>query len=122
MLSGGIDRAAFDPSVKPSDNFFRYVNGTWIRNNAIPAEYSRWGSFGKLRDDNLMVLRNILEDLAKPGARLDADGSKLRDFYQTGMDEAQLERQGATSLAGEWDRNVFRGHDLWGQSLPYASL
>ena len=103
-LNSGIDRTTFDASIKPSDDFFHYVNGNWIRNNPIPAEYSRWGAFGKLRDDNLTVLRNILEDLAKPGARLDADGNKLRDFYRTGMDEAKLEQQGATPLAAEWDR------------------
>ncbi|HVT82431.1 MAG TPA: M13 family metallopeptidase [Phycisphaerae bacterium] len=100
----GFDRATFDTSVKPSDNFFRYVNGNWIRNNPIPAEYSRWGAFGKLRDDNLTILRSLLEDLEKPGARVDANGTKLRDLYKTAMDEAQLERQGATPLNPEFDR------------------
>src|SRR5262245_50875591 len=44
----GIDRAGFDTSVKPGDNFFQYVNGNWIKENPIPAEYSRWGAFPKL--------------------------------------------------------------------------
>jgi len=103
-LQSGIDRSAFDASIKPSDNFFRYVNGTWLRNNPIPPEYSRWGAFAKLHDDNLTSLRNILDDLTKPGAHPDADGAKLRALYQTGMDEANLERQGASPLAGELGR------------------
>ena len=46
-LKSGIDRATFDTAVKPGDNFFQYVNGAWVKNNPIPAEYSRWGVFYK---------------------------------------------------------------------------
>ncbi len=100
----GFDPATFDTSVKPSDNFFRYVNDNWIKNNPIPPEYSRWGAFGKLRDDNLTRLERLVTGLEKPDARPDADGTKLRDLYRTAMDEAQLERQGATPLAAEFTR------------------
>jgi putative endopeptidase len=37
-LASGIDKAGFDTSVKPGDDFFQYVNGNWIKNNPIPAE------------------------------------------------------------------------------------
>ena len=47
-LKSGIDRANFDTSVKPGDNFYEYVNGEWIKQNPIPPEYSRWGAFPKL--------------------------------------------------------------------------
>ena len=59
-LKSGVDRTGFDPSVKPGDSFFLHVNGTWLKNNPIPAQYSRWGSFTKLRDGNLVVLREVL--------------------------------------------------------------
>ena len=65
----GIDRADLDPTVKPGDDFFQYVNGNWIARNPIPPEYSRWGSFGKLRDDNLSALRRIIDDLSAPGSK-----------------------------------------------------
>src|SRR5580704_4419647 len=98
--SSGIDRTTFDQSVKPGDNFFLYVNGNWIKHNPIPPEYSRWGAFPKLRDDNLAALREILDGLTKSSQPLDADGRKLRDFYRTAMDEARLEEAGAKPLAG----------------------
>src|SRR5262249_36104305 len=60
-LKSGIDRATFDTSIKPGDDFFQYVNGQWIKENPIPAEYSRWGAFPKLHDDNLVALRGIVE-------------------------------------------------------------
>ena len=43
-LASGIDPVTFDTSVRPGDDFFQYVNGTWIKNNPIPPEYSRWGA------------------------------------------------------------------------------
>jgi putative endopeptidase len=99
-LKSGIDRSTFESSVKPGENFFLYVNGTWVKNNPIPPEYSRWGAFPKLQDDNLKALRAILDGLKKDSGTLDVDSQKLRDFYKTAMDEAQLEAAGAKPLAG----------------------
>ena len=98
-LKSGIDRATFDTSIKPGDDFFTYVNGEWIRQNPIPSEYSRWGAFAKLRDDNLIALREILEGLVKIPDTLDENRRKLRDFYNTAMDEAAIEKLGAKPLA-----------------------
>src|SRR4051794_31981288 len=64
VRESGIDRHNFDMSVRPGDDFYQYVNGTWIKENPIPPEYARWGAFPKLRDDNLITLHEILEALA----------------------------------------------------------
>lgn len=103
-LGSGIDRANFDTSVAPGQDFFQFVNGGWIRRNPIPAEYSRWGAFAELHDENLLKLRTIVEDLSKSGEPLDANRRKLRDFYRTAMNEQQLEEQGTKPLAGEFLR------------------
>src|SRR4051795_10812472 len=95
-LKSGIDRSTFDLSVKPGDDFFQYVNGNWIKRNPIPPEYSRWGAFPKLRDDNLLALREILDDLTKHTKALTDEQRKLRDFYRTAMDEPAIERLGAS--------------------------
>jgi putative endopeptidase len=94
----GIDRANFDNTVAPGQDFFQHVNGTWIAHNPIPPQYSRWGAFSKLGDDNLIVLRSILEELPKAKGPLDETGRKLRDFYLTAMDERKLDEQGITPL------------------------
>jgi predicted metalloendopeptidase len=98
-LHSGIDRSNFDISIRPGQDFFQYVNGHWIEQNPIPAENSRWGSFPKLRDDNLIALKKIVESL--PSDSADADRQKLRDFYLTAMDEAALEQNGASALASD---------------------
>ena len=90
-LSSGIDSAGFDTSVKPGDDFFQYVNGGWIKNNPIPAEYSRWGAFSKLRDDNLVILRDIVDGLSKKNDPLDGQRAKVARFLRDrdGRSEAQ---------------------------------
>jgi putative endopeptidase len=98
LPDSGIDRANFDTSVRPADDFYKYVNGTWIRNNPIPPEYSRWGAFPKLRDENLLALLQIVDGLANQKTPLDEDSRKLRDFFRAAMDEARLKQDGATPL------------------------
>ncbi len=97
-LKSGIDRANFDTSVKPGDNFYEYVNGEWIKQNPIPPEYSRWGAFPKLADDNRVALHEILEGLTKDSDSLSDEERKLRDFYRAAMDESAIEKLGATPL------------------------
>src|SRR2546421_7794873 len=103
-FTSGIDRANFDTSVKPGDDFYEYVNGTWVKNNPVPPEYSRWGAFPKLRDDNLIALKQIVEGLTTQAATLDPNQSKIRDFYATAMDEAKLEELGATPLKPDLEK------------------
>jgi putative endopeptidase len=103
-LKSGIDRANFDDSVKPGDDFFQYVNGNWIKHNPLPAEYSRWGSFSQLHDDNLIALKEIVEGLLKQTGPLDENRRKIRDLYATAMDEAKLDKLGAAPLKEELDR------------------
>jgi putative endopeptidase len=103
-LSSGVDRSTFDPAVKPGDDFFLYVNGEWLKHNPIPPEYSRWGAFPKLRDDNLAALHEILVSLKNSSQPLDANGQKLKSFYLSAMDEAKLEEAGAKPLAAALER------------------
>jgi putative endopeptidase len=97
-LKSGIDKANFDQSVKAGDDFFQHVNGEWIKHNPIPPEYSRWGAFPKLRDDNLIALHEILEELVGTKEELNEERTKLRDFYQTAMDEAAVQKIGMSPL------------------------
>ena len=47
----GINLSYMDKKVKPQDDFFRYVNGTWLDNTQIPGNKTRWGSFDELREN-----------------------------------------------------------------------
>lgn len=52
-----IDSANMDFTVKPGDDFYMYANGTWIKNNPVPAKETRWGSFNVLRDFNINAVK-----------------------------------------------------------------
>jgi predicted metalloendopeptidase len=99
-----VDPATFDLSVKPQDNFFQYANGTWLKNNPIPAEYSRWGSFDALRVRNVELLNKLCEAAAAKGAAGTPVERMVGDFYASGMDEAAANAAGATALQPEFDR------------------
>ncbi len=54
-----VDPANNDPSVKPADDFFLYADGGWIKRTEIPPEYTRWGSFNQLIEQNNDALHTI---------------------------------------------------------------
>ena len=99
-MDKSIDPTSFDRSVKPTDDFFRFVNQKWIDGNPIPPEESRWGSFSVLRVEVEQQIRKILEALdLKPDRDVAGRAKKVRDFYRTGMDAARRNEQGDASLA-----------------------
>src|SRR6476469_114930 len=70
----GVELGNFDKSIRPQDDFYRYVNGTWLKTAKIPADKPEYGSFEKLADDSEMHLRGIIEETA--GKQTKAAGSE----------------------------------------------
>jgi putative endopeptidase len=95
----GFDTTNFDRSVRPQDDFFRYVNGGWLKTAQIPADASSWGSFNELREGSRDALHTILEQAAKSNAPAGSDERKVGDLYASFMDTATVEKLGITPLA-----------------------
>ena len=85
-----------DESVRASDDFFQYANGTWLAETKIPDDEPGWGGFSEVRDRNMMVLQEILDATAREGG----SGSKklVGDLYASGLDEAAIEGAGLSSV------------------------
>src|SRR3984893_275761 len=96
-----IDQANFDTSVKPSDDFFLYANGGWIKRTDIPPDQTRWGSFNQLIEQNNDALHAIAEKAAKTKSS-DPTAQKVGDYYASGMDEKAIEGAHTKSLADEF--------------------
>ena len=66
-----------------------YANGGWIKRTQIPPEYSRWGSFNELIENNNDALQNIAEkaESTRVDPRLAPEAQKVSDYYASGMDE-----------------------------------
>src|SRR5581483_4744955 len=93
-----------DRSIDPAQDFFRFANGAWLRDNPIPAEYSGWGVDRILMRQNQDFMRELLESAAAGGAAADSEERKIGDFYASGMDEAAIERAGLAPLRPELAR------------------
>ncbi|HET7274645.1 MAG TPA: M13 family metallopeptidase, partial [Longimicrobiaceae bacterium] len=88
----GVDTTNFDTSVRPKDDFFEYVNGTWLEETEIPDDRSSYGAFVELREESERALRAIVEEAAaandsQPGTDLWKVGALYRSFMDTGRIE-----------------------------------
>ena len=92
--SFGIELQNVDASITPGDDFFRYVNGKWLEKTEIPADRSRYGSFGILRDLSEERVKVIIETAAKDNAPEGSDRQKVGDFYKAFMDVDAIEAAG----------------------------
>jgi putative endopeptidase len=93
----GYDPAAMDRSVKPGDDFWAYVNGTWDKTTQIAADRASAGPFITLSDQAEKDVRTIVESLASDpsGSTL---GQQVGDFYGSYMDQAAIEAAGTAPL------------------------
>ena len=97
-----IEPSYIDSTVKPGDDFYQYANGTWLKNNAIPASETRWGSFNLLEDFNQKVLHELLDEAAaKKGAAKGSPEQMVGDLYASGMDSAAIEKAGIKAIESE---------------------
>lgn len=91
----GINLDLMDTSVSPNEDFFLHVNGTWLKDNEIPADRTRWGSFDELRkmtdDDMLSILKSAMNDA---NLDLNSDQGKAVKLYKTILDLETRNKQG----------------------------
>ena len=101
-----LDANNRDSSVKPQDDFFMFANGGWIKRTQIPPEYSRWGSFNELIENNNDALHGIAEkaENTQVDPRLAPETQKVSDYYASGMDEKTIEAMRIRPLEDEFNR------------------
>lgn len=101
--SPSLDVTSMDKSIDPCADFYTYSCGGWTKKNPIPADQSSWSVYGKLYNDNQQFLWGILDDLAKNKSGRDANQQKIGDYFGACMDEAAVEKLGATPLKPQLD-------------------
>lgn len=100
-LSSGIAMENIDHDVRPQDDFFRFVNGTWLANTEIPADRSGWGAPYEIHERNEKRLHTILEEASTAQAAPGSDTQIIGDFYASYMDVERVNELGIEPLAEE---------------------
>ncbi|MEJ2274879.1 MAG: M13-type metalloendopeptidase [Woeseiaceae bacterium] len=100
----GIDLSAMNTSVRPGDDFFAYVNGTWVEQTEMPADKARYGVFDKLRDESQEAVKEIIEESANGDFPKGTDEQKVGDLYKSFLDWETRNARGIEPLQPELDR------------------
>jgi putative endopeptidase len=95
-----------DRSVDPGTDFYRYANGTWVKNNPVPADKSRWAAFSELAERNWYLIHEILDAAAaeaSSGTNL-TPRQQVGAFYASAMDTNRIEALGLQPIADDLKR------------------
>ncbi|MBP6010860.1 MAG: M13 family metallopeptidase [Alphaproteobacteria bacterium] len=108
----GFDLTAMDRSMKPGDDFFRHVGGTWMKNTPIPADRSRWGAFDVLRAKSEEDVKNLVNEVSSRKQPAGSPEQKVADFYASYMDTKAIDAQGLKPFQADLDRIAsFKTHE-----------
>jgi putative endopeptidase len=99
-----LDPANIDRTANACVDFYQFANGGWLKNNPLPAAYSRWGSFEELGEKNQEALTSILQQSVANMATEPATYKMLGTFYSNCMDSTDADRMGAEPLKPELHR------------------
>lgn len=104
LIEKPIDKLNFNDAVRPQDDFYEYVNGTWLKNNPIPATESSWSNFNALDEKSRKAQREICENAAANNtAKEGTNEQKIGAFYASGMDTLAIEAEKFNPLKAQLD-------------------
>ena len=90
----GIEITNMDTSAVAGDDFYQYATGGWQEANPIPDEYSRYGTFDKLRENNQKQVQGLIEELGAEDHQKGTNAQKVGDLYSMGIDSVKLNADG----------------------------
>ncbi|MDG5767822.1 M13 family metallopeptidase [Balneolales bacterium ANBcel1] len=113
-----------DTSVRPQDNFYRFMNGNWLEETDIPADRARWGSFDELREQSQEHVLEIILELSEDTHAHGSDGQKIGDMFRSFMDTLAIEQLGLEPISSDLARiDALQSHDtlpeFWGYNQRY---
>ena len=96
-----IDPSNFDLSVAPNEGFYQYATGGWQAKNPLKPEFSRFGSFDVLRENNEVRINDLFQEMTKIEAAPGSVDQKISDLYKMGLDSVRLNKEGAEPVKAD---------------------
>ncbi len=103
-MRSGIDTAALDPDVRPQDDLFAHVNGTWLATTEIPGDRGRYGTFDVLREQAEAHVRAIVDEVAAGSPEPGTVAAQVGELYASFMDEERVDALGVEPLRADLER------------------
>ncbi len=98
QLTAGVRTENMDTTAVPGTDFYQFACGGWMKNNPLPGEFSRFGSFDKLAEDNRAQIQGLIEELAARESQPGSVAQKIGTLYRVVMDSVKLNKDGAAPL------------------------
>ncbi len=103
-LTAGIRLENLDTTSLSGNDFYQYATGGWQKLNPLTGEYSRFGSFDKLAEDNRLQLKGLIEEIAKKSAKEGTVEQKIADLFNLAMDSSKLNSDGSTPIKSDLEK------------------
>ena len=100
----GVVRANLDESVAPGQDFYQYACGGWMKNNPLPAQYSRFGTMDQLSENSREQVKSLVQHLGETNPAQGSIAQKVNDLYEMGMDSVRLNNEGATPIKADLEK------------------
>lgn len=100
MQSSGIDVSGMDKTVAAAADMFQHTNGQWVKDNQIPADKARWGTFNVLAETSRKQMKAIIENASQNGGS--AGAQQIADLYNSYMDVDTVEALGLKPLEAQF--------------------
>ncbi len=106
----GINLSHLKSSVRPQDDLYRHVNGSWIDQAIIPNDRSSDGAFYALYQQAEAQVREIIEEAAASNSAPGSISAKIGDLYRSFMDEARIDLLGIAPISKDFTRALSITH------------
>ena len=103
-LGSGIDLANLDTTYSPGTDFYMYATGGWQKAHPLTPEYSRYGSFDVLQENNNKQLRTLIDSVAGMQNEPGSIAQKIASMYNCVMDSAKLNAEGVAPIKADVER------------------
>lgn len=103
-LTAGIRTANLDTTALPGTSFYQYACGGWIENHPLSPEYSQYGSFTELAENNRKQIQGLIEELAATQHEAGSVAQKVGDLYKIVMDSVKLNNEGVAPIKADLEK------------------